>query len=99
MPFVCIYAIIVPVSQHSIAPEGLREALRASGESISGMCHDLRTPLNIIIGFAELMLDEVPGPVNKDQRQCLQDILNSSRRLLELLNTITESDTKAREEP
>ena len=80
------------MSQHSTTPEGLREAVRASGESISAMSHDLRTPLNIIIGFAELMLDEVPGPINEDQRQCLNDILNSSRRLLEMVNSLIPPD-------
>ena len=54
------------------------------------MSHDFRTPLNIIIGFAELMLDEVPGKINEEQRRGLNDILNSARRLLELVNGMPE---------
>ena len=63
---------------------------------MSSLSHDLYTPLNIIIGFSELMLDEVPGPINANQRQCLNDILSSSRRLLELLDSrlgLPEADT------
>jgi len=42
--------------------------------------------MNIIIGFTELLLDELPGPVNQEQRQCLNDIRESARRLLGLMN-------------
>ncbi len=54
------------------------------------MSHDFRTPLNIIIGFTELMLDEVPGKINEEQRRSLNDILNSAKRLLELVNSMPE---------
>ena len=54
------------------------------------LCHDLRSPLNVIIGFAELMLDEVPGKINAEQRQGLDDILGNARRLLHLINRIFE---------
>ncbi len=49
------------------------------------LSHDFRTPLNIISGFTELLLDEVPGKINEEQRRSLNDILNSSQRLLSLL--------------
>jgi signal transduction histidine kinase len=55
-------------------------------ELMAKMSHELRGSLNIIIGFAELMLDEVPGKINKKQRQSLNDILNSGKRLLALIN-------------
>jgi hypothetical protein len=52
------------------------------------LSHDIRTQLYIIIGFAELMLDEVPGKINEMQRRSLNDVLDSGRRLLELLHDI-----------
>ena len=52
--------------------------------------HELRSPLNVIIGFSELMLDEVPGKINEEQRQSLSDILNNARRLLYLVNRYFE---------
>ncbi|MFC1966042.1 sensor histidine kinase, partial [Chloroflexota bacterium] len=51
---------------------------------------ELRTPLNVIIGFSELMVDEVPGQVNQEQKQCLNDILNSGQYLLSLINDILD---------
>jgi len=52
--------------------------------------HDFRSPLNIIIGFSELMLDEAPGKINDDQRSALNDILASGRRLLGLVDELFE---------
>jgi len=61
------------------------EASRFKSEFLARMSHELRTPLNTIIGFSELMMDEVPGPMNKEQKQCLDDILTSGRHLLGLI--------------
>jgi signal transduction histidine kinase len=59
-------------------------------ERLAKMSHDFRTPLNIIIGFAELLLDEAPGKINAEQRRSLNDILDSGRRLLRLLQEYLE---------
>jgi signal transduction histidine kinase len=65
-------------------------ASRLKSEFLANMSHELRTPLNVIIGFSELMLDQVPGPTNKKQRQCLEDILNSGRHLLGLIDQVLD---------
>jgi signal transduction histidine kinase len=54
------------------------------------LSHDLRTPLNIIIGFSELLLEEIPGKINDEQRLDLTDILNSGQRLLGVVNAMLE---------
>ena len=66
------------------------EASRLKSEFLANMSHELRTPLNVIIGFSELMLDAVPGPVNNKQKQCLGDILDSSKHLLGLINELLD---------
>jgi signal transduction histidine kinase len=68
----------------------LEEANRAKSEFLARMSHELRTPLNVIIGFSELMLDGITGKVNREQRQCLNDILGSGRHLLGLINDILD---------
>jgi signal transduction histidine kinase len=55
-------------------------------ERLERISHDFRSPLNIIIGFSELLLAEVPGKINDEQKHSLNDILNSSYRLLRLVN-------------
>ena len=72
------------------ANEELKRATRAKAEFASKMSHEFRAALNVIIGFTELMLDEVPGPINRQQKHSLNDILASSRRLLELVNEYLE---------
>jgi len=62
----------------------------AENQTVPRLSHDIRTQLYIIIGFAELMLDEVPGKINDEQRRSLNDVLNSGRRLLELLHDIVK---------
>jgi signal transduction histidine kinase len=54
------------------------------------MSHELRTPLNGIIGFGEFLVDGKPGPVNAKQKDCLEEILNSSKHLLQLINDILD---------
>ena len=54
------------------------------------MSHELRTPLNGIIGFAEFLADGKPGAVNSKQKEYLEDILNSGRHLLHLINDILD---------
>jgi len=68
----------------------LEEVSQAKSEFLAHMSHELRTPLNVIIGFSELMLDKVPGQINEEQKQCLSDILNSSKHLLGLINDILD---------
>jgi signal transduction histidine kinase len=65
-------------------------ASRLKSEFLANMSHELRTPLNVITGFSELMLDEVPGPVNNKQKQCLDDILDSGKHLLGLINELLD---------
>jgi signal transduction histidine kinase len=50
--------------------------------------HDLRASLNIVIGFTELILDEVMGKINPAQRRSLNDILKNAERLLGLSDDI-----------
>src|SRR5277367_999794 len=54
------------------------------------MSHELRTPLNGIIGFAEFLVDGKPGPLNPKQKEYLEDILNSGRHLLQLINDVLD---------
>jgi signal transduction histidine kinase len=68
--------------------DSLPEARVQTVDDIDKTAHDLRASLNIIIGFSELMLDEVMGKINKEQRRSLNDILNNGKRLLVLSDEI-----------
>jgi len=70
--------------------EELSKVTKAKSEFMAQMSHELRAPLNVIIGFAELMLDEVPGKINEEQRHSLNDIRSSGKHLLDLINDILD---------
>ncbi len=52
--------------------------------------HEFRTPLNAVIGFAELLGDNIFGPTNPTQRDYLQVIRRSGGDILRLLVGVTD---------
>jgi signal transduction histidine kinase len=64
-----------------------RRTLKQS-ESLAKLSHDIRNHLYIVIGFTELMLEEIPGKINDEQRHNLSDVLNSGKCLLTLTDDI-----------
>jgi len=65
-------------------------ASRTKSEFLANMSHELRTPLNHIIGFTELVADKQCGELNEVQEEYLNDVLQSSRHLLSLINDILD---------
>src|SRR5260370_41766602 len=57
---------------------------------LANMSHELRTTLNGIIGFAEFLADEKPGPVSPKQKEYLEDILHSGKHLLHVINDVLD---------
>ena len=64
------------------------EANAAKATFLAVMSHELRTPLTAIIGYTELMADEVVGPVNAVQREQLGRVRASGAHLLTLIEEI-----------
>ncbi len=65
-----------------------QHANRAKSTFLSNMSHDIRTPMNAIIGFATIAASHID---NKDQvKDCLQKVLSSSNHLLSLINDILD---------
>ncbi|HET6486173.1 MAG TPA: ATP-binding protein [Spirochaetia bacterium] len=67
-----------------------RQASQAKSDFLAAMSHELRTPLHHIIGFTELVLEGVDGPLTDGQRECLGDVVFSSRHLLSLIEDILD---------
>jgi signal transduction histidine kinase len=68
----------------------LEAASRHKSEFLANMSHELRTPLNAIIGFSEVLAEGMFGEVNEKQTEYLNDILESGRHLLSLINDILD---------
>jgi PAS domain S-box-containing protein len=72
------------------AKAAAEKANQAKSDFLANMSHELRTPLNHIIGFTELVVDQLFGPLNHAQTENLNDVLQSSHHLLELINDILD---------
>jgi len=57
---------------------------------ISTISHKLKTPLNAILGFSELLLEQVYGTLNEKQIHYLKNIHSSGENLLTLLNDLMD---------
>jgi len=57
---------------------------------IHHLSHDLRGPLNSILGFAELLLEGIEGPLSEVQKTDITAIYQSARSLLQLINNIVD---------
>jgi PAS domain S-box-containing protein len=68
----------------------LERANRLKSEFLASMSHELRTPLHTIIGFSELLAEELEGPLNEKQHRFVQHIHKDSLHLLELINDILD---------
>ncbi|MCK5165777.1 MAG: HAMP domain-containing histidine kinase [Rhodospirillaceae bacterium] len=73
-----------------LAKESVENASKAKSDFLSSMSHELRTPMNAIIGFGEMIKHETVGPVNKQQNEYLDYILQSGHHLLSLINDVLE---------
>lgn len=60
-----------------IAPEAT-----GSADHVQQLVHELRTPLGAIIGFSEIIEQQLFGPVTEDYRALARNILNDAERLL-----------------
>ena len=65
-------------------------ASQAKDEFMASMSHELRTPLTAIIGYTELLGDEIVGPLNATQREQLARIRASGNLLLALVDQILD---------
>lgn len=69
------------------ALEQANVASAAKSRFISSMSHDMRTPMNAIMGYTAIALTKEPKP---DVKDCLKKINNSANHLLTLINDVLE---------
>ena len=68
----------------------LERVNRLKSEFLASMSHELRTPLHTIIGFTELLSEELEGPLNEKQKRFVTHVYQDSQHLLELINDILD---------
>jgi signal transduction histidine kinase/DNA-binding response OmpR family regulator len=68
----------------------LERSNKVKDEFLGVMSHEFRTPLNIILGYCNLMQDRALGDINNEQEQALGKIAARSTDLLAMLSSILE---------
>ncbi len=68
----------------------IEHANRMKSQFLASMSHDLRTPLNSILGFSELLAEQSIGTLNEKQGRFIEHIRNSGRHLLDLINDVLD---------
>ncbi|HLW54553.1 MAG TPA: PAS domain-containing sensor histidine kinase [Candidatus Angelobacter sp.] len=68
----------------------VERANRLKSEFVASMSHELRTPLHTIIGFSELLAEEVEGTLNAKQKRFVGHVLQDAHHLLELINEVLD---------
>jgi signal transduction histidine kinase len=68
----------------------IRAASAAKSQFLANMSHEFRTPLNAILGFTEVLQDQIPGELNADQLEYLDDIHKAGQVLLRLINDVLD---------
>jgi signal transduction histidine kinase len=67
------------------AKEAAEAATEAKSRFLATMTHEVRTPMNSVLGFAQLLQD---GPLNPEQREYLDHIIRSGRSLIEIIEGV-----------
>lgn len=68
----------------------LQELDRLKSQLLSNVSHEFRTPLNSIIGLAEIMREGGDGEVKDEQKKHLEMIIDSGKRLTETITAMVD---------
>ena len=73
-----------------IALEKAEDASLAKTRFLNNMSHDIRTPMNAILGYAQLMEDELKGKELPETSEHLEKLQQSGNLLLSIINNVLD---------
>lgn len=73
------------------ARRAIAEAQQLETQFLASMSHDLRSPLNSVRGFSDLLLGGLDGPLLEPQRESVVAIRRAGEDLLRLLTDVLDS--------
>ena len=73
-----------------IALKKAEEASLAKTRFLNNMSHDIRTPMNVILGYAQLMEDELNGKDMPETLEHLEKLQQSGNLLLSIINNVLD---------
>lgn len=92
-----IVSVIRDITEKRAAEERLRRAhaeleraYQLQNQFLNSVTHEIRTPMTAVKGYAEMLLDEIAGPLNDDQRAIVRKILAGADSLIDLVENLLE---------
>ena len=76
------------ITHHTQLKDAAMSASKLKSEFLANVSHDIRTPMNSILGFLQLAVGD--QSLSDETRECLQTAFNSAEDLLSLLNDILD---------
>ena len=73
-----------------IALKKAEDASLAKTRFLNNMSHDIRTPMNVILGYAQLMEDELNGKGMPETLEHLEKLQQSGNLLLSIINNVLD---------
>jgi len=77
-------------SEYQRIQAALREANRQKDEFLAIMSHELRTPLTSILGYSDMLLRGLSGPLAPMANKYVHNVRSAGDRLLELVNGLLD---------
>jgi len=76
---------------HARVAEEAQAAREKKARIFTSMSHDIRSPLNSVIGFTDLLLKGIDGDLNAGQRETVSRIAQHSERLMVIISDILDT--------
>jgi len=98
MPYLNIYGSNITkrkIAENNImlAKESAEKANQAKTDFLTHISHELRTPMNAILGFTELISMDSINPLPNYQKEKLNQVTASGKHLLKLINEMLDLST------
>jgi PAS domain S-box-containing protein len=84
-----VSGVAIDVTERRLAAQVRRES-EAKSRFLATMSHEVRTPLNSVLGFAELLQDPRRGSLNDIQQRYVANITASGKHLLSIINDVLD---------
>lgn len=82
--------LIARVEHREHEARSVEEAQRLRMEVLSAASHDLRTPLNSILGYSELLVEGAYGDLPPEARDVVGNLADNAHSLLQIVNTLID---------
>jgi PAS domain S-box-containing protein len=82
--------VITDISERKRAEQELKEAMETKSQFVSTVSHELRTPLASMKEAILIVLEEIAGKINKDQKNFLDIAQRNIDRLTRLINEVLD---------